>query len=226
MISPTPRIYASSFIFLKALTKNNNRDWFLKNKGKYQDELLKMEAFADALLDRMKHHDRIDTESGKKAMMRIYRDIRFSTDKTPYSTRWAGGFHRQGKYLRGGYYFHFEPGGKSLIAGGFWGPVASDLKLIRGEFAFDDKPMRKVLNMKQIKSEFKNLAGDTLKTIPRGYSKDDPAADLLRYKQFILQRKFSDEEVLSENFLEKAVSTMRALRPFFDYMSEILYLPE
>ncbi len=226
MASPVHRIHSSSLDFLKRLSKNNNRDWFLKNKGSYQDELLKIETFADALLDKMKQYDRLDTASGKKAMMRIYRDIRFSTDKTPYRTSWGGGFHREGKNLRGGYYFQFEPGGKSFIAGGFWGPSTPDLKLIRDEFAFNDKPMRKVLNGKQIKNEFGGLTGEKLKTIPRGYSKDDAAVDLLRYKQFILQRNFTDKEILGDNFLETAVTTMRALRPFFDYMSEALYLPD
>ncbi|KAI9453514.1 hypothetical protein F5148DRAFT_985503 [Russula earlei] len=226
MDTATLHIQSSSFDFLQKLNKNNNREWFNEHKEVYQRELLKVESFVDTLLDRMKAYDAIDTPSGKKAMMRIYRDIRFSADKTPYKTNWSGGFHRLGKQRRGGYYFSFEPGGESMIAGGFWGPNPADLKIIRNDIAFDDKPLRKVLGMPGIVAEFKTLTGEALKTVPRGYEVNDPGADLLRYKQFILERRFTDKEVLADGFLDKAVATMRALRPFFDHMSEVLYQPE
>ncbi|MET0464271.1 MAG: DUF2461 domain-containing protein [Chitinophagaceae bacterium] len=224
MKTTKPVIPSSSFEFLKKLKKNNNRDWFNANKDVYQTELAGIELFAEGLLDRMKKHDRIDTPSGKKSLMRIYRDIRFSADKTPYKTNFSGSFHREGKLLRGGYYFQFEPG-KSFIAGGFWGPVTSDLKLIRDELVFDDKPMRKMLASPKVAGVFPGLSGETLTRVPRGYDANSPAADLLRYKQFLLERKFTDAEVLSPDFIDTAVVTMKALRPFFDYMSEVLYVP-
>jgi uncharacterized protein (TIGR02453 family) len=219
-------IPASSFQFLKELKKNNSREWFTEHKARYQDELQKIESFAEELLQRMKQHDQIDTMSGKKALHRIYRDIRFSSDKTPYKTNWSGSFHRMGAQRRGGYYFSFQPGGESVIAGGFWGPNPSDLKLIREEFAFDDKPIRTILGSPDIKAFFGGLSGERLKTIPRGYEPGHPAADLVRHKQFILQRKFTDGRVLAKDFTDVAISTMRAFRPFFDYMSHALYVPE
>jgi uncharacterized protein (TIGR02453 family) len=219
-------IHASSFQFLKELKDNNNREWFAEHKERYQGELQKVESFTEALLRRMKQHDQIDTMSGKKALHRIYRDIRFSSDKTPYKTNWSGGFRRMGAQRRGGYYFSFQPGGESIIAGGFWGPVPRDLKLIRDEFAFDDNPIRAILASRDIKTFFGGISGETLKTVPRGYEPNHPAADLVRHKQFILQRKFTDKEVLSKNFIDLAELTMRAFRPFFDYMSHALYVPE
>jgi uncharacterized protein (TIGR02453 family) len=219
-------IHPSSFQFLKDLKKNNNREWFTEHKERYQAELQKIESFAGELLQRMKKHDQIDTMSGKKALHRIYRDIRFSSNKTPYKTNWSGGFHRMGAQRRGGYYFSFQPGGGSVIAGGFWGPVPRDLKLIRDEFAFDDKPIRTILDLPDIKFFFGGLSGEKLKTVPRGYDSGHPAADLVRHKQFILERKFTDKEVLAKDFIEVAVFTMRAFRPFFDYMSHALYVPE
>jgi uncharacterized protein (TIGR02453 family) len=225
MNSKTPVIQASSFEFLKKLRKNNNRDWFNANKDTYLRELAGIESFTDSLLTRMKKHDRIDTPSGKKALMRIYRDIRFSTDKTPYKTNFSGSFHREGKLLRGGYYFQIEPG-NSFIAGGFWGPSSSDLKLIRDEFVFDDKPMRKVLASPKVASVFPGLTGETLVRVPRGYDADSPAADLLKFKQFLLVRHFTDAEVMKPDFSGTAENTMKALRPFFDYMSEVLYVGE
>jgi uncharacterized protein (TIGR02453 family) len=218
------RIDASSFDFLKQLEKNNNREWFNEHKDTYLDELLKMETFVEVFLDRMKETDLIDTPSGKKAMMRIYRDTRFSNNKTPYKNYWAGGFHRLGARLRGGYYFQFQPG-TSFIAGGFWAPNQPDLTLIREEVAFDDEPMRKILEQKKIKTLFGGFKGEQLKTVPRGYNLDHPAADLLRYKQFILRRNFTDKQVFAGDFIDTAIETARALRPFFDYMSDVLVPP-
>jgi uncharacterized protein (TIGR02453 family) len=218
-------IHASSIQFLRELKNNNNREWFAEHKERYQGELQKIELFAEELLLRMKHSDHIDTVSGKKALHRIYRDTRFSSNKTPYKTSWSGGFHRMGVQRRGGYYFSIQPGGKSVIAGGFWGPVPRDLKLIRDEFAFDDGPIRTLLALPEIQAFFGGLSGETLKTVPRGYEPGHPAADLVRHKQFILTRKFTDKEVLSKDFMEAAVVTMRALLPFFDYMSHALYVP-
>jgi uncharacterized protein (TIGR02453 family) len=217
-------IAPTSFEFLKKLKKNNNREWFNAHKDIYQRELLSVEQLVDVMIGKLRKFDRIDVPSGKKAMMRIYRDIRFSSDKSPYKTHWSGGFQREGKQLRGGYYFQFAPGA-SFVAGGFWGPVPRDLKLIRDEFAFDDKPIRKILSSQKIVNEFGTLMGEQLKTVPRGYDKDHPAADLLRYKQFILQRNFTDKEIFSKDFAEKAVLTMRCFKPFFDYMSEVLVVP-
>ena len=220
------QIPASGFQFLKDLAKNNNRDWFNNHKSTYLNELEKIESFADELLLRMKKYDSIDTESGKKSLSRIYRDTRFASDKTPYKTNWSGGFHRLGKLRRGGYYFRFQPGDKSFVAGGFRGPEPRDLKLIRDEFAFDDSKIRNILGSSKIKKLFGGLTGETLVSMPRGFDKNHPAADLIRHKQFILKRTFTDKEVLSNNFMVEVVDTMRAFKPFFDYMSEALYVPE
>ncbi len=222
----TAQIHTSSFQFLKELKANNTREWFNEHKTTYQNELQKIESFVDSLLHRMKQHDEIDTVSGKKALMRIYRDIRFSSNKTPYKTNWSGSFHRMGAQRRGGYYFSFQPGGQSVIAGGFWAPVPRDLKLIRDEFAFDDKPIRTILASPKVKTFFGSLSGETLKTVPRGYEPGHPAADLIRHKQFILTRKFTDKQVLGKDFMKQAIDTLRAFRPFFDHMSEALYVPD
>mgnify|MGYP006236558655 FL=1 len=98
------QIKASNFAFLKDLAKNNNRDWFTENKKRYQTEHEEIIAFADALLLKMNEHDVIETPTGKKSLYRIYRDVRFSKDKSPYKTHWGGGFKRATKLRRGGYY--------------------------------------------------------------------------------------------------------------------------
>lgn len=214
-------IRKSGFDFLLALKKNNHRDWFNTHKDRYQQEQEQLELFAEALLRELNKHDVIETLSGKKSMHRIYRDIRFSKDKTPYKTNWSGNFKRATKYRRGGYYFHLEPG-NSYIAGGFWGPNTQDLKRIRDEIAFDDKPLRKILKSKTFITTFGALKGEQVKTTPKGFEAGHEAIDLLRYKQFLLIRHFSDKEVLSGQFLKEASKTFKNMRPFFDYMSGVL----
>ena len=215
------QIPASALEFLQLVKKNNNRDWFNANKERYLAEHGHLVAFADALLLQMNMHDQLETPDGKKSLHRIYRDTRFSKEKTPYKTNWSGSFKRATKQRRGTYYFHLEPG-RSFAGGGFWGPVPQDMKRIRDEIACDAAPLRKILKSKSFVSHFGTLQGEQLKTAPQGFSASHKEIDLLRYKQFLLMRRFSDEEVLSPGFLEKVNETFRAMRPFFDYMSEVL----
>ena len=211
----------SSLDFLCQLKENNNKPWFEANKTTYLKELNHIEIFADALLQELSKTDVLETSSGKKSVYRIYRDIRFSKDKTPFKTFWGGSYTRATKERRGGYYFHLEQG-NSFFAGGFWGPNAADLKRIRTEFAHDSSLMQKILNSKSFVSTFGTLQGEQLKTAPKGFDVNHEAIDLLRYKQFLIIKRFTDDEVLSPLFLEQALETCKNMRPFFDYMSEVL----
>lgn len=214
-------IPASALDFLKLVKKNNNRDWFAAHKERYLEELAHLERFADAVLKELSKEDMIETPSGKKSLHRIYRDTRFSKEKTPYKTNWSGSYRRATKLRRGGYYFHIEPG-NSFVAGGFWGPGPEDLKRIRDEIAFDAAPLRKILKARSFVKTFGALQGEQVKTTPKGYDATNEGIDLLRYKQFLLIRPFTDKEVLSPSFIKETVATFRHMRPFFDYMSEVL----
>lgn len=215
------QIPPSSFEFLRLLKNNNEREWFNDHKTAYQKEHAYIESFAQDLLDLMNIHDVIETPSGKKSLYRIYRDTRFSNDKTPYKTHWSGSFKRAGKQRRGGYYFHIEPG-NSFVAGGFFGPSPQDLKLIRENIAFDAEPLRAILSDKTFIASFETLKGEQLKTAPKGFDGDHQDIDLLRYKQFLLVHQFTDQEVLSTDYLRYCNQEFKNMRPFFDYMSEIL----
>lgn len=216
-----PKILPSTFEFLKQLKKNNNRDWFAENKARYTSELQAMTAFADALLLEMNKHDTIENESGKKVLFRIYRDTRFSKDKVPYKSHWAGNLRRATKKLRGSYYFHIEAG-NSFVGGGFWGPEPHDLKRIRDEFDYDASGMHKILKSKSFKDTFGTLKGEQVQRAPKGFDPKHPEINLLRYKQFLLIRKFSDKEVTNANFLKEVNDTFKKMRPFLNYMSEVL----
>jgi len=212
-------IAKSNFDFLNQLRKNNNRDWFNAHKEDYLKQHENTIAFANSLLHELKKHDAIETASGKKSLFRIYRDVRFSKDKSPYKTHWAGGFKRATKLLRGGYYFHIESG-NSMVGGGFWAPNKEDLQRIREDIAADATNLRTIINSKSFKETFGSLAGEQLKTCPKGFDKSNSAVDLLRYQQFIIIKKFTDKEVLSENFVQLLNDTFKKMRPFLDYMSE------
>src|ERR1700704_4948836 len=192
-------IKKESIDFLKKLSKNNNRDWFNKHKDKYIEANDNIIAFAGALLVEMNKHDKIETTSGKESLFRIYKDVRFSKDKTPYNTHWSGIFKRATKKLRGGYYFKIKPGGCCLV-GGFWGPEPQDLKRIREDIDVNYKSWKKLLSAQTFSQTFGKMAGEQVSTAPRGYAKDHPAIDLLRYKQFLLIHEFSDKEVCSPDF--------------------------
>ncbi len=211
----------SNLDFLTTLKANNDREWFNKNKPLYIEQHGQIISFAEELLGLMNQHDHLETPNGKKSIYRIYRDTRFSKDKTPYKTHWGGYFKRATAKLRGGYYFHIESG-NSFVGGGFWAPNPADLKRVREEIDADDQEFRGIVNTKAFTKTFGSLLGDQLKSAPKGYPKDHPAIDLLRYKQYLLMHKFTDKEVLSADFPQKVTDIFRQMRPFFDYMSEVL----
>lgn len=211
----------SVFTFLKNIKKHNNRVWFNANKNFYLEQYESVLHFADVLIAKMNQHDKIETPSGKKAVFRIYRDVRFSKDKSPYKTHLGLHLSRATKLLRGGYYLHIEPG-KCFVGGGFWGPSPEDLKHIREQIAVDPKPLRKILKNKSFKTHFGELKGEKLVFAPKGFDKNHPAADLLKYKQFLISRSIPDSVVMSPKGMNEVVNSFRAMRPFFNYMSEIL----
>lgn len=217
----SPIISKTSFTFLRDLAKNNNRDWFADHKNRFDQAQENIIGFADALLLKMRAHDHIQNESGKKSVFRIYRDVRFSKDKSPYKSHFSGYFRRATKYLRGGYYFHLEPG-NSYVAGGFFGPNTEDMKRIRTDIDLNHDDWKKLFAQKKIVNTFGKIRGEKLSTAPRGFAKDHPGLQWLQLKQFILRRDFTDKEVHSEKFVSLVNDTFRNLRPFFDYMSDVL----
>ena len=214
-------IQKSTFDFLRKLSSNNNRDWFGLNKDQYEAAKVNVETFLNALIGKMNTHDQLETSSGTKSLYRIYNDVRFSSDKTPYSPRFAGYLKRTKPFLRGGYYFWIRPGG-SRIGCGFSYPNPDDLRRIRQDIDLNYDDWNKLLRLKSIKVAFGAMQGDRVKTSPRGFSADHPAINLLRFKQYWFERSFTDREVLAADFLVKINTGFKAIRPFFDYMSDVL----
>ncbi len=205
------------FEFLNRLEKNNNRDWFETNKPTFKKHQSKVKLFFEMVKENLNHHDEIE----KMKLFRIYRDVRFSKDKTPYKSHFAGSFSRLGAHLRGGYYLHLKPG-ESFLATGFWAPNKDDLFRIRKELEMDASEFREVINQKELKTIWGELTGDEVKTAPKGFDKEHPDIDLIRKKQFVFVRKLSDKEVLSPSFIDEVDKSYKAIRPYFDLMSDIL----
>lgn len=204
--------------FFEKLEKNNDRDWFNIHKNEFKTIETKVKAVYNAVFEQLKTYDDVD----KLKMFRIYRDVRFSKNKLPYKTHFGGSFHRTKPKLRGGYYLHIQPNNESFIATGFWEPAPVDLLRIRKEFEMDDSEMRTILQDKKFNSIWGDFVGDEVKTAPKGFSKEHKAIDLIKKKQYIFVKKFTDKEILDENFLNNVIESFKAIRPYFNYMSDVL----
>ncbi len=214
-----PVVTPKTLQFLKQLAANNNRDWFLKNKQLYDAAQSNMIDFVDVLLAQLNKHDKISTDSARRAMYRIYSDVRFQKNRPPYTARFAAHFGREKPLLRGGYNLVIKPG-NSFVSCGFYSPNADDLKRIRQDISYNHSDWKKILNTKKFKTHFGEMLGEQVKTAPQGFPKDHPAIALLRYKQFYFRHNFSDKEVLSKDFVKKVNESFKTIRPWFDYMSD------
>lgn len=208
------------FYFLKDLKKNNNREWFADHKEEYDAAREEADKLFDSILKALVKHDEIDSYR----MYRIYRDMRFSKDKTPYKQHFAAIYSRKQPHNRGSFYVHLEPG-NCFLGGGFWNPEKEDLLRIRKAIEVEDDLVH-VLNNPQFISELDGLVGSQLKRAPKGFDIDHPRIELLRYKQFLLHKNFTDEEVLDSNFNEKVKEAYLVMKPFFLYMTDVLTTDE
>ena len=205
------------FSFFTQLEHNNHREWFEPNKAQFKALESSVKQFGEDLKDKLNSHDSID----RFKLFRIYRDVRFSKEKTPYKTHFGLTWHRTKPELRGGYYLHLSP--KDIfLACGFWDPNPADLKRIRQELAIDGDEYRDIINAPDFKSVWGDLEGDAVKTAPKGYAKDHPNIDLLRFKQHLFSIRYTQAQATAPDFLDRLNAALQAVRPFVDYMSDVL----
>jgi uncharacterized protein (TIGR02453 family) len=219
--SKSPAISPRTLQFLKKLTANNNRDWFNTNKHLYEDAQANMLEFVAALLAQINKHDKISTDNPKRALYRIYSDTRFHKNRPPYTAQFAAGFGREKPFLRGGYNLVIKPG-NAYVSCGFYGPSNDDLKRIRMDIVHNHEDWYKILHARKFKAHFGPMLGDAVKTAPQGFPKDHPGIELLRHKQFFFRHHFTEKEVTAQDFLKKVNESFKNIRPWFDYMSEVL----
>lgn len=210
------RIYPETFTFLKDIADNNNRDWFLAHKDAHDKAKENVIEFAGELIKELSKVDpNLDASlDPKKAVLRIYRDIRFSPDKTPYKNNFGIGKLTSGKnVMHIGYYMHVQPGA-SFIAGGSWMPENDQLKKIRQEIDYNAGALKKVVD----ETEFKKLFGEfrkqeQLKTVPQGYSADNENISLLKLKSFVAEHSFTDKEMMTEGIVQRIATICSKLYP-------------
>ncbi|MEX1240913.1 MAG: DUF2461 domain-containing protein [Cyclobacteriaceae bacterium] len=207
--------------FLKNLAKNNNRDWFEKNKAKYLEAKQGFEEVVSAVLKELvKFEDGFAGLDAKKLPFRIYRDVRFSKDKRPYKTNMGAGFSPNGRLIQEpGYYLHIQPGNKSFLAGGIYMPDAGNLARIRQEIDYNPEALKKIMNARKFRSLFGDFDDfDKLKTMPKGYRKDHPYIEWLKLKSFIVEMPFTDKQVMDKKFVGKIAGGCKSIKPLNDYL--------
>ncbi len=217
-------ISSSTISFLKALKKNNNKPWFDKNREKYLDAKNNFEEFVASLLQKMVLFDEdLKDLSVKNCCFRINRDIRFSKNKTPYKINMSAYFSKGGKKsIYGGYYFHLQPGGNSFAGGGLWHPESSDLKKVRQEIDYCFPEFKKIINVPSFKKNYGELQKDEsqmLVNVPKGYDKENPAAEFLRMKSFVATKNISDADVLSPKVTNEIIQSFKALMPLVKFIN-------
>jgi len=219
-----PQINKPTLQFLMDLKGHNDRDWFLKNRTRYDEAKLNYEAFIQAAIDDISGFDPIlKGLEAKTCIYRIYRDIRFSNDKTIYKTHLGAFIVRGGRKFGdrfAGYYIHIEPGNASMIAGGAYIPPAPWLNAIREKIDENGEKLEKIIRQKDFVSTFGAIEGEKLKSAPKGYPKDHPFIGLLKMKSFLVAKMIPDKEVITEKCYATIIHACRIMKPLNDFLND------
>ena len=208
--------------FLGDLKEHNNKAWFEEHRAAYDTARTHFENFVDQLIGEYGRLEDLGGITAKDCVMRIYRDTRFSKDKSPYKTSMGATIAPGGKKSASlGYHLHLQPHNETLIAGGLYMPTPEQLASFRRAIDQDAAPFKTILQDKQFKKYFGELEGEKVKTVPQGYTRDNPEIELLRFKQVVVVHRLSDETVLLPGFGTHVIKTFTAMKPFLDYLNSI-----
>ncbi len=217
----------STIQFLKTLSKNNNKVWFDAHRNLYLEAKKDFENFVTILIKKAATFDNDVKElQVKECVFRINRDIRFSKNKTPYKTNMGASINRGGKKsIYAGYYFHAQPGGKSFVGGGLWMPMAPELKKIRQEIDYCFDEFKNIVEAKKFTIEYKELENTPdlkLNNLPRGYDKENPAGEYLKFKSLVATKYIPDSELINNKLADKTIKTFKALMPLIKFINKAL----
>lgn len=210
--------------FLSELAKNNNKPWFDENKKWFQKANNDFKKFVDELIPYLAQTDSfLNGLEAKDCVYRIYRDVRFSKDKTPYKTHFGANIAPGGrKGKKAGFYLHIDPSGESITGGGIYQPEAPMLKALRTEFYQVPEELLEILEDKNFKKFFPGLWGDKLKLAPKGFDKEFEHIDLLKYKSYVVIGTLSNKDIESNNFMQKLIEAHKAMYPLNRLLNTIL----
>ena len=223
--------------FLRQLKRNNKREWFQANREAYDNEVLApLRLLVEEVDVRFGHVAPEFVGDPKRSIFRLYRDVRFSKDKSPYKTHAASWFkhrnagHGVGSETHGGgagFYFHLEPGSSSMVAGGIWMPPRPSLNQIRDSIAAKPTEFEKSMAATAFKKRFGKLSEESMLTrLPRGFAPGHRAEKWLRYQSFTVHAMLSDTEVLDRRLVDRIEKDYKTMLPFVRWLNKSLgYLP-
>ncbi len=214
-------LQSTTIKFLKDLKKNNNKEWFEKNRKAYEAAKADYLDFVSKVLTSLKKKDTtLEGLEPKQCVFRINRDVRFSKDKSPYKTNMGASFSKGGKKIQAaGYYFHCEPG-QAFIAGGLWMPMAPELKKVRQEIDYCFDEFEAIVHSKKFTNVFGGLdTSAILQRPPKGYEEDNAAIEFLKLKSFIVSSPLTDADLSSADLVKKVVSSFETMKPFVDFLN-------
>jgi uncharacterized protein (TIGR02453 family) len=215
-------IEKSTLTLLSDLAKNNDREWFSKNRSRYEPAKANFERFVQGIINELIPQNPIlKGLEAKSCIFRINRDIRFSKDKSVYKTNFGafivrGGRKNGDRYT--GYYIHLEPGGNSMLAGGSYMPPMPWLTEIREKISENGEKFLKIINNKEFADFFGPLDGERLKSAPKGFSSDNKYIEYLKMKSFVAIRMISDKEVTSEGYPALILKGSKIMKPLNDFL--------
>lgn len=209
--------------FLADLTQNNHREWFAEHRAAYEQAKKEFHSLVKSLIQEISLFDKdIAPLEVKQCVFRINRDIRFSKNKSPYKDNFGASLQKGGKKANtAGYYIHIQPQA-SFIGGGIYMPPSPDLAKIRQEIDYNADELRALMQAADFQKFFGELHGESLRTAPKGYQRDNPNIDLLRMKSFVMMHPCSDDVVKGEGFKKKILEAAQAMKPILDFLNRAL----
>jgi len=211
--------------FLTDLQKNNNKEWFTANKVRYEKAHTDFKKFVDDLIPYLAQTNAdLNGLLAKDCVYRIYRDVRFSHDKTPYKTHFGANIAQGGrKSKKASFYLHIEPNGNSITGGGIYMPEPNVLKALRNEIYQVPEELLEILDAPSYKKHFNGLWDEgKLKTAPKGFPKDFKHIELLKYKNYVALCELDRTDIVSTNFIEKLVEIHKAMYPLNKLINTII----
>jgi|SRR5690606_11355802 len=213
-------IQKSTLDFLSQLKLNNNREWFEDNRKNYVSAKIDFENFVQSVVDELAKTNKAYRDlRAKDCIFRIFRDVRFSKNKTPYKPNFGAVFLPGGrKSPEAGYYLHLEPG-QSFIGGGQWMPDGPLLKAIRQEIDYGWKEWKKIVEAPDFVKKFGEIDGEKLKKNPKGYDDNNPAIAYLKLKSFTVGHSVKDQILTKPDFQKEIVITFKTMKKFIDFLN-------
>jgi uncharacterized protein (TIGR02453 family) len=207
--------------FLNQIKLNNNKPWFEKNRSLYEKARTEYLGFVTKLVNGIRKIEWIPEKESAKYVQRIYRDIRFSKDKTPYKSHFSSIIERGPENRKCPLYIQIQPG-RSMMGGGVWDPSTEILKKIRQEIDYNSTGLKKIIHSKDFLKYFGEISGAKLSRPPKGYDAENPNVELLKFKQLFITRDFDDDLVLSKQLIPEILKSYKAAIPFFNFFDDAM----